>query len=399
MIADNIPVALPPMINIQACYVPIIYPRRPGSVQESLMLPNEKELVEKSFPKNLKGKVFKDLYLDKLIASGNFGVFFRAIDLETGKYYGIKLFFDKLNVKFSFDRELNGYKLLSSFPYCSEYIPCLYDYGKYDVSKYLSLYSSSKFKKMYREKFGSKKIEIVKDDYFFLQTDLLDLDLFVFIQMIRFKNWTEKHPKVVLRMVELMIRAVDFIHSRNLAHFDIKPENYLLKFLNVANPCQFIENPKEFELKLGDLGYVCTGKAKILSDKIIKCTNIATPALFSPEMALHFLYHRGETLSLITAQKADIWSLGISIAELIYKPKDFTLNESMVNFLETGNEEAYVEAFNKYTKSKVKYRSKNKKINEALNDIVTLCLRYDPKDRPTADELLQLFNFEELKSV
>jgi serine/threonine protein kinase len=93
---------------------------------------------------------------------------------------------------------------------------------------------------------------------------------------------SEEKTKTCLREV---LKALDFLHRRSVAHLDIKPQNILL-------------NSSELEdgLKLCDFGF-----ARAIEGTKNVCEIQGTPDFVAPEVVQY------EPLSL----KTDIWSVGV----------------------------------------------------------------------------------------
>jgi serine/threonine protein kinase len=99
----------------------------------------------------------------------------------------------------------------------------------------------------------------------------------------------------VRRMVFNLVRALKFIHSKNLIHNDVKLENVVL-----TDPDVNITNR---EVTLIDYGFITKNKSSYDKGRKIN----GTPAYISPE----------ELSDTGHSTKSDIWSLGILILEII----------------------------------------------------------------------------------
>lgn len=97
--------------------------------------------------------------------------------------------------------------------------------------------------------------------------------------------------------------AVSLIHSKGIAHRDIKLANILVK--------------KNFQIKLADFGF-----AKEMQADMMK-TYCGTPITMAPEILLNRPYNL----------KCDIWSLGIIAFQLIYGRLPFTIKEGLPKFI------------------------------------------------------------------
>jgi len=105
----------------------------------------------------------------------------------------------------------------------------------------------------------------------------------------------------VKRIFKSMCESVAYCHSKNIAHFDIKLENYLLQLDGVNNVVQTIKlcdfgSAKEFprsQVKSNN-SIVPHGTSEYLPPEMLNCTNFP-----------------------VQEEKVDIWSLGVSLCILI----------------------------------------------------------------------------------
>ena len=98
-----------------------------------------------------------------------------------------------------------------------------------------------------------------------------------------------------------LILGLAFIHEIGMAHKDIKPDNIMVSRKALLTGSKF-----DASIKYIDFGLSCIEKA---CNK--RSVNSGTPSYFAPEQI-----YDSVTPSLIVHQKADIWSLGISITRL-----------------------------------------------------------------------------------
>jgi len=161
-----------------------------------------------------------------------------------------------------------------------------------------------------------------------------------------------------LWMIQLC-QALNIIHSADIIHRDIKPENIFLS--GTADSRQ---------IKIGDLGI--SRSVDIIQGERAK-TRIGTPRYVSPEVM------KGENYLFST----DIWSLGVMLCELctldrvVIKPR--TRNKKICRFFSCG-EENYVDL----PAIEVKY-------GKGMKSIAKKMLKENPKGRPTAAELVTMF--------
>lgn len=156
-------------------------------------------------------------------------------------------------------------------------------------------------------------------------------------------SFKENQIATILREVLL---AVEYLHSNQLIHRDIKSDNILIN--------------KNGEIKLSDFGFCCIQRSYIKHKSIV-----GSPYWMPPEVIKGVEYD----------EKVDIWSIGILLLEIIEgEPPYLELNPIKALYCITT-----------YDPPKPK---DPKKCSDELNDIIYSCLQKDPKNRSSAKELL-----------
>lgn len=156
-----------------------------------------------------------------------------------------------------------------------------------------------------------------------------------------------QEPHIAYFAREILI-ALDYMHSQNKIHRDIKTDNILLSQLG--------------RVKLADFGYA----AQLTDSAETRKSIVGTPYWMAPELISALPY----TFTV------DIWSLGILIREL------------------TEGEPPYVGVppmkalYLIVSKGTPPLKDPEMRSPELI-DFISLCTKYEPKDRPTAAQLLE----------
>ena len=172
-------------------------------------------------------------------------------------------------------------------------------------------------------------------------------DLFGFLK--KFKNFKEQKT---LKFFYKIIQSILYLHKKKLVHRDIKPENIMIT--------------KQFRPKLGDFG--TSGRKKE-----IKNTFCGTYEYMAPE-----IYMR-----LKQTEKVDIWALGVLLYEITHMKTPFK-NKTLQDIKKI--------VLNKEIKFK-------KGINVHIKKFIYFALNFDPKRRPSCEDLLNHELFDCIKKT
>ena len=193
-----------------------------------------------------------------------------------------------------------------------------------------------------------KYFGIFEDDYFIhiVMEYLKGHDL---SKIISLKNYTDFNENQMGQIIHQLLKALSFIHSKNIIHRDIKPENIL-----------FSDKRNIFSLKLIDFGLATFQEQE-------KKT-VGTPMYMSPEM----VDGNGTYVS-------DIWSVGVVVYQMVTGKLPFDSGENGDNLILYENIKK--EEYNKE-------RLNNVECSDEVKDFIDKALKKDIKKRMTVEEAL-----------
>ena len=169
-------------------------------------------------------------------------------------------------------------------------------------------------------------------------------------------GFSELHAKVIFKKI---VETIKYCHDRKICHLDIKPENIMLD--------------NKFEPNIIDFGF--STEFKNDNDEIIKLNAIqGTEKYKCPEIWEEKEY---------SGDKVDIFSLGVVLFNLVIGSLGFVTSEESdeyYNEIKTGT-------YEKYWK-KISVVINKEELSTDFKNLYIKMVAYDPKDRPTTDEIL-----------
>ncbi|KAH9577840.1 Protein kinase domain [Trypanosoma melophagium] len=237
----------------------------------------------------------------KLLGRGSFGAVYEATSDLTGGKMAVKMFYFSPDNEESINKLLNEIKIMCSLnhPNIVHYFHC--ERKENNVNLFMELCDAS----------------------------LADIII----------GRTAKPPTVtVVQILRQILTAITYLHTRGVAHRDVKPPNILLKGDIV---------------KITDFGTARQGK----TSKDVQ----GTLRYMAPEV------YRGEAHS----SSCDIWSIGCLACELFACPLKFMNNSTLL---------ADITSIDQYLDNATE--------SVALQDFLRKCFQLDPEKRPTAADLL-----------
>ena len=192
-----------------------------------------------------------------------------------------------------------------------------------------------------------KYFGIFEDDHFIhiVMEYLKGQDLSKIISLKNYNDFSENQMGIIIQQ---LLKALSFIHSKKIIHRDIKPENIL-----------FSDKKNLYTLKLIDFGLAAN------SDQEIK--TVGTPSYMSPEM-----------IDGNVTYVSDIWSVGVIVYQMITGDLPFIgkddNNKTLYEKIKNGNYDTEI--------------LNEKDCSEEVKDFINKALQKDIKNRLTVDEAL-----------
>jgi len=182
------------------------------------------------------------------------------------------------------------------------------------------------------------------------------------------KNVDFLDPFLVARLFHYLAKGLAASHHANVIHRDLKPTNIM-----VNGSFQLTE------VKITDFGI-----AKMADDEMVEAAEGGEDTISASATAVGALPYMApeaiDTPREVTL-KADIWSLGAMIYELLVGKKPFGSGLRAVRHIVDGNYEPFPD-----------FLTSNSQFRHLSNELIILiksCLVVNADDRPSADELVQ----------
>ena len=161
---------------------------------------------------------------------------------------------------------------------------------------------------------------------------------------------------IVVDWFAQIVLGVEFLHSHNTLHRDLKSQNVFLRRDHLPG----VGAPGRSRVALGDFGVA----RELQLDKVAARTFIGTPIFMSPEMFRHAPY----------GHKADMWALGCILYEMMALAEPFRAKsmKGLARQVQHGTPARLPDQYGKHTR-----------------DVAYDLLRKNPDERPSARELIR----------
>ena len=192
---------------------------------------------------------------------------------------------------------------------------------------------------------------------------------------------------IIVYIADQTLSALDYLHSKNVAHRDLKPGNILLSNRKYSENSQWLFCREWCEVKVTDYGESWGNIVETSSAMRTHTVNVykGTPAYMAPEV-----HGKKDQLSESELKKADIWSLGMLMFALMNP------GSRPPYFDKALREKVDMRYFAEYVKEQInkgerpeqieKYNSQQKSVWSHLMKIYDMCL-VNPEDRPDITSL------------
>ncbi|CAL5971802.1 Kinase [Hexamita inflata] len=188
--------------------------------------------------------------------------------------------------------------------------------------------------------------------HFYLCTELA-LGGQLFDHIVNRKRYSENDARSIIKQV---LATLVYLHSKGIAHLDLKPENLLLKQV----PKNYDKENAKFLpcVKVADFGTaLIVGKTKLACE--------GTPGYIAPEVLQRRTY----------TTEPDIYALGVIAYVMLSGQMPFGGNYQQMVQQQIGNQWAFTKEFDNISKPALEF--------------ITSCMQLNHKKRPTAKQLMK----------
>ena len=302
---------------------------------------------------NSNSNTISEYKVESQIGKGGSSKVFKVKNISSGKFYAKKIFTEEFYETSISDiqKEIKINKLLSACdsPYILKYISSNVEDADLDEDEYES------------EKYIILELASKGEIYNYLKFNETGLN--------------DENCKLIIYKI---LKALQVIHGKGICHRDLDPKNIFL-------------DGERYEIKVGDFGlsdffYDKNGNKIFLKGQLGKSTFMA------PEVLENRKYD----------EKIDIFSLGVTLFVLRTYQKPFCIAiatykgkvvDKLYAYIKDKDEEKYWKELPKYIKSK------NNNIiifDSQFKDLFFKMVAYNPKERPTIEEILNHPYIEEV---
>lgn len=198
--------------------------------------------------------------------------------------------------------------------------------------------------------------------------------------------WLKKKSRPyrkLFRIVKNISMAVEYIHTNNILHLDLKPENIVILFfffnlLQLSSKKIYVKKKllRNGTVKIADFGLSFYRKNQFSRDKIIGTPVHVSPEIISPSYILGY----EESKNFQPTEKSDIYSCAILFWEIFHEARDPYPNISNPKTL-----------FEKVCQENYRPQFENDFFHKPLQKFIERMWSKYPNDRPPISEFLQFY--------